>query len=102
MDDVLLFGKRKAQHNERLHNLITCLARANVTLNKEKFLFGVKQVSFLGHILNKEGAHPHPAKISAITDRKKKKHSRHGQSFVPLSATFIPSDSPNAHSLAQG
>lgn len=66
MDDILVFGNTKAQHDERLADVMSRLASANVTLNKEKCLFGVNKLRFLGHILNENGIEPDPAKVSAI------------------------------------
>lgn len=66
MDDVLVFGETKAQHDERLAQVLSRLASSNVTLNKEKCVFGVNEVRFLGRILKGNGIEPDPAKVSAI------------------------------------
>lgn len=55
MDDILIFGDSKAQHDSRLLNVLAKLAQSNVTLNKAKCVFGVRSISYLGHLLSKEG-----------------------------------------------
>ena len=39
-----------------------------MTLNKDKYKFGVSAVRFLGHIVDKGGVRADPDKISAIVD----------------------------------
>lgn len=41
IDDILIFGERKAQHDSRLSSVLAKLAQSNVTLNKVKCVFGV-------------------------------------------------------------
>ena len=40
----------------------------NVTLNPEKCEFARNQVPFLGHIIDGDGIHADPEKVTAITD----------------------------------
>ena len=40
----------------------------NVTLNPEKCKFARNQVPFLGHIIDGDGIHADPEKVTAITD----------------------------------
>ena len=66
MDNVLVFGKTKAEHNKRLFAVLQQFQNAGITLNTDKCEFWRYKLTFLGHIVNKEGISPDPAKIVAI------------------------------------
>ena len=60
MDDVLVYGKDKDEHDVRV---LLRIQEAGVTLNKEKCEFGKLELLFLGH---RHGVQADPAKTSAI------------------------------------
>ena len=66
MDDVLIFGCDKPQHDERLIAAMKRIEAAGVTLNSEKCEFAKSQVKFLGHVIDREGIRADPEKVSAI------------------------------------
>ena len=68
MDDVLVFGANQAEHDQRLISTLERIKAARMTLNKDKYKFGVSAVKFLGHIVDKGGVRADPHKISAIVD----------------------------------
>lgn len=68
IDDVLVFGADKRQHDERLQQVLDRLERAGVTLNREKCEFGVTTVKFLGVLVKPDGIYPDPSKVQAITE----------------------------------
>ena len=67
MDDILVFGSDKSEHDKRLCVTLEKLRRAGVTLNAEKCEFNRRTVKFLGHIIDREGIKADPDKIRAIT-----------------------------------
>ena len=76
MDDILVVGKNREEHDKRLREVLLKIESAGMTLNKSKCEFGVKEVKFLGHILSTKGISVDPEKERAIrempppTDRK--------------------------------
>ena len=66
MDDVLVHGKDKDEHDVRLELVLLRIQEAGATLNKEKCEFGKLELLFLGHRINKDGVQADPAKTSAI------------------------------------
>ncbi|XP_037518504.1 uncharacterized protein K02A2.6-like [Rhipicephalus sanguineus] len=66
IDDILVFGRTREEHEVRLNQVLSRLAEAGVTLNKNKCLFGVSEVPFLGVIVSAQGIKPDPAKVAAI------------------------------------
>ena len=64
MDDVLIFTKDQAEHDLQLEAALTRIQVAGATLNLEKCKFG--KIKFLGHLIDGNGIHPDPEKVSAI------------------------------------
>ena len=52
MDDVLIFGSDKAQHDQKLTAVLKRLQATRVTLNSEKCEFVKIHVKFLGHVID--------------------------------------------------
>ena len=65
IDDVLVYGKDKTEHDARLHSVLDRFRRANVTLN-DKCEFGVTQIKFAGHVISSDGISVDPNKLTAI------------------------------------
>ena len=57
----------------RLHAVLQVIQAAGVTLNKEKCQFSKDCLTFLGHVLNKDGVSPDPQKTAAIVKMEKPK-----------------------------
>ena len=55
LDDVLLFGKSLAEHNERLRSVWGCLAEAGVKLSPNKCSFMKTKTVYLGHVIDTNG-----------------------------------------------
>ena len=66
VDDVLVFGANRAEHDSRLDAVMHKLQDAGVTLNLNKYAFLKDQVKFLGHVVNKEGIQADPEKVSVL------------------------------------
>jgi hypothetical protein len=67
LDDVLVFGETREQHDERLEAVLRRLQEAGITLNYNKCKWRVTKCRFLGHIISaEEGLLPDPEKIEAI------------------------------------
>ena len=66
MDDVLVHGATKEEHDQRLEAVLLRLQGAGVTLNREKCRFSQNSVKFLGHVVDQFGIRPDPDKVHAI------------------------------------
>ena len=67
IDDVLIFGKTQEEHDQRLAEALTRIQSARVTLNKDKCVFNTSTLTFLGHVLDKDGIRADSKKKSAIS-----------------------------------
>ncbi|KAJ8890210.1 hypothetical protein PR048_009718 [Dryococelus australis] len=62
-DDILIFGSTVEQHNKRVKEVMRRLQKAGVSLNKEKFKFGVTIVNVLCHKISEDEAHQIVGKV---------------------------------------
>ncbi|XP_075743966.1 uncharacterized protein LOC142802804 [Rhipicephalus microplus] len=66
IDDILVFERTREEHDARLNQVLSRLAKAGITLNQDKCRFGVSEVSCLGVIVSAQGIRPSPDKVEAI------------------------------------
>ncbi|XP_062709152.1 uncharacterized protein K02A2.6-like [Aedes albopictus] len=66
IDDILVFGRNKAEHDQALQAVIDRLKEHGITINEKKCEFGRQEVSFMGHRLSSEGISPAEEKVDAI------------------------------------
>ena len=94
VDDLLIWGKNQQQHDERLKQVLERARQKNLKLNKEKSQIALDEISYIGHILSKEGLKPDPKKVRAITEMNRPQNKEELQRFlgmVTYVAKFIPS-----------
>ena len=68
MDDVLVFGKDREEHDIRLAAVLKRIQTAGATLNPEKCEFRKTKLKFLGHLIDERGIQADPEKTSAILE----------------------------------
>ena len=66
VDDVIVCGKTKEEHDHNLRKLMETAQIASLTFNCDKCAINQKQVRFFGVIFNVNGIHPHPQKVKEI------------------------------------
>lgn len=77
IDDLVVWGNTKQQHDERLEKLLQRVKKYGLKLKSEKCLFGVTEMTFLGDKLTANGVLPDKTKVQAIlnmpapTDKKR-------------------------------
>ncbi|XP_064469765.1 uncharacterized protein K02A2.6-like [Ornithodoros turicata] len=67
MDDILIYGDNREEHDRRLNAVLQRLSDNNVTLNLEKCKFFVEKISFLGVLIDQHGIYPDPRRVEALT-----------------------------------
>ena len=55
INDVLVFGRDKKEHTDRLNKVLQRIQSAGATLNPSKCEFQKTRLKFLGHLINEEG-----------------------------------------------
>ena len=100
IDDILVFGADKKEHDERLSAVMERLEAANVTLNEEKCLFSTTKVNFLGHIVDHHGISADPSKTMAILQIKSQCNITEMRRFMGMT-NQLGKFSPNLVKLSQ-
>ncbi len=104
MDDIIVWESTKAEHDMRLKKVLEATRKANLKLNKEKCQLGVKELTFMGHILSSEGIRPDPREVSAIENMPMPKCKKDAQRFTGMinyMGKFIPNLSERMPPLRQ-
>ena len=67
MDDILVASPTADEHKKDVKRVMEVLEQHGLVINREKCQFQKSQVEFLGHLVDKNGVRPLPAKVEAIT-----------------------------------
>ena len=93
LDDILVAGKSKEEHDQRLEQVLQQLAQSGIHLQKEKCWFCQTQVEYLGHCVDATGIHPTEKKLIAIKEALVPTDTTQLRAFIGLMnyyAKFIP------------
>jgi len=66
LDDILVFGKTKEEHDLRLNKVLKIIQDNNLSLNMSKCTFVKTQITYLGHHIKDGKIKPDPGRIDAI------------------------------------
>lgn len=84
LDDILVFGKTKEEHDAYLAVVLSRLRDHNVKINESKSIFGSESVKFLGFVLTANGWRVEKEKISAIKKFRRPSTCSEVKSFLGL------------------
>lgn len=66
LDDILIFSKNEIEHKEHVRAVLKQLNEYGLTIQTSKCVFGVSELSFLGHLISEKGTKPLPNKVEPI------------------------------------
>nr|XP_043623171.1 uncharacterized protein LOC122594949 [Erigeron canadensis] len=66
IDDILIYSKSSFDHEAHLREVLEILRKEKLYAKFSKCEFWLREVQFLGHVVNSEGIMVDPAKISAV------------------------------------
>ncbi|KAI3809549.1 hypothetical protein L1987_25526 [Smallanthus sonchifolius] len=66
IDDILIYSRTKEEHEHHLKLILKLLRNEKLYAKFSKCEFWIREVHFLGHVINKNGIHVDPSKIEAI------------------------------------
>lgn len=104
IDDLLVWGETKEQHDHRLRQVLERARAKNLKLNKEKCKVGLDEIKYLGHIFSKDGLKPDQSKIEAVKKMATlecKKDVERFLGMVTYLAKFIPNMSQHTEPLRE-
>lgn len=84
LDDVLVTGKTKQEHSDRLEQVFRRFEEAGLVLNKDKCHLFQDTVTYLGFKIDKFGIHKCPEKVKAMLGAKPPSNIHELKSFLGL------------------
>ncbi|KAD6796015.1 hypothetical protein E3N88_06911 [Mikania micrantha] len=88
IDDILIYSKTKEEHEKHLKLVLKILREERLYAKFSKCEFWLKEVQFLGHIVNEYGVHVDPAKIDAVKNWSTPKTPTEIRSFLGLAGYY--------------
>ena len=92
-DDIFVYGPDTDEHDRRLEQVLIRLKEKGPTLNKEKCVFHMPKLTFMGLVLSQRGIGPTEEKVKAVTEAREPQNVSEVKSFLGLvnfNARFIP------------
>ncbi|GJW06063.1 putative reverse transcriptase domain-containing protein [Tanacetum coccineum] len=73
-DDILIYSKTKEEHEMHLGLVLDLLKKEKLYAKFSKCEFWLREVQFLGHVINGDGIHVDPSKIEAVKNWEAPEH----------------------------
>ena len=87
-DDILIHGKDKLEHDERLRLVLHRLEENGLTVRRDKCKFGCAQVEYLGHLISGKGIQPKQCHVEAVRDAPSPGSKEQLMSFLGLTEFY--------------
>lgn len=94
LDDVVISGRSQEEHDRRVVALLSRFEEYGVLLNKDKCIFNVDSLEFLGHRLSTEGIRPTENRVKAVKQFRVPVNVPELRSFLGL-VTYVGRFIPN-------
>jgi hypothetical protein len=88
VDDLNVHSETWNDHIRHLDAVLSKLREVNMKLNPSKCCFVAKSVTFLGHVVNREGIQPNPGKVEAVLHFPTPKNVTGVRSFLGLTGYY--------------
>ncbi|XP_042454707.1 uncharacterized mitochondrial protein AtMg00860-like [Zingiber officinale] len=88
IDDILIYSKTQEEHAEHLSITLQILRERQLYAKFSKCEFWLDQVSFLGHVISKDGIMVDPSKIEAVSNWNRPKNASEIRSFLGLAGYY--------------
>ncbi|KAI3825384.1 hypothetical protein L1987_06867 [Smallanthus sonchifolius] len=88
IDDILIYSRTKEDHEHHLKLILELLRNEKLYAKFSKCEFWIREVHFLGHVINKEGIHVDPSKIEAIKNWEAPKTPSEVRQFLGLAGYY--------------
>ena len=88
IDDILIYSKSEADYKSHLREVLETLRKEKLYAKFSKCEFWMREVQFLGHVVNSEGIMVDPAKIDAIMSWERPKSPSEIRSFLGLAGYY--------------
>ena len=86
IDDILIYSKSKMEHEKHLRIVLQTLRDHKLYAKLKKCELWLAQVSFLGHVISKDGISMDPNKVEAVVNWERLKNVTEIHSFLGLAS----------------
>ena len=87
-DDVLIFSSSFDEHISHLETILKLFIENNIKPKIEKCLFAQFEITYLGHLISKEGIKPDPNRLSTVLKFKIPHSAKEVRQFLGLCSFF--------------
>ena len=88
IDDILIYSKSEVEHENHLRLALQILRERKLYAKFNKWEFWLPTISFLGHVINKEGISVDPSKIEAVVNWPRPTNVSEIRSFLGLAGYY--------------
>src|SRR6185437_15683985 len=88
IDDILIYSKTQEDHARHIHVVLQKLREYRLYAKFSKCEFWLEEISFLGHVLSKEGIAVDPSKVQDVLDWKQSHNVHEIRSFLGLAGYY--------------
>ncbi|GKF42052.1 putative reverse transcriptase domain-containing protein, partial [Tanacetum coccineum] len=88
INDILIYSKTQKEHVEHIRLVLGLLKKEKLYAKFSKCEFWLKEVQFLGHVINGNGIHVDPNKIEAVKNWKAPRTPNEVCSFLGLAGYY--------------
>ncbi|GJT20021.1 putative reverse transcriptase domain-containing protein [Tanacetum coccineum] len=88
IDDILIYSKSEEEHEVHLETILDLLKKEKLYAKFSKCEFWLKEVQFLGHVVNRDGIHVDPSKVESVKNWKTPESSTEIRSFLGLAGYY--------------
>ncbi|KAJ0899510.1 putative nucleotidyltransferase, Ribonuclease H [Helianthus annuus] len=88
IDDILIYSRTKEEHEQHLRTILELLKKEKLYAKFSKCEFWIREVQFLGHIVNEKGIHVDASKIEAIKNWEAPKTPTEVRQFLGLAGYY--------------
>ena len=86
--DILVYSKNKEEHEKHLHVVCQTLRKHQLFIKLKKCEFWLDQISFIGHVVSKDGILVDPGKVEAVLSWKRPTIVSEVRSFLGMAGYY--------------
>ena len=91
VDDILVWGRDIQEHDARLKRVLDRVQDVNLKLNQKKCQIRKKEITYVGHLLAKDGLKPDPEKVRAVQAVTRPSKMKELKTFLSILRKMLPS-----------
>ncbi|GJX03166.1 putative reverse transcriptase domain-containing protein [Tanacetum coccineum] len=88
IDDILIYSRSEKEHEAHLKTILDLLKEEKLYAKFSKCEFWLKEVQFLGHVVNRNGIHVDPSKVESVKNWKTPESPTEIRSFLGLAGYY--------------